>query len=81
MIRKRIILAATAAFVFVLSAHSARIGSAAPDFHGTDSNGKTESLDQYRGKFVVLEWHNHDCPYTIKHYRSGNMQSLQKQPP
>ena len=51
----------------------------APDFHGTDSNGKTQSLDQYKGKYVVLEWHNHDCPYTIKHYKSGNMQSLQKE--
>jgi peroxiredoxin len=61
------------------SARAAQVGSPAPDFHGTDSNGKTQSLDEYRGKFVVLEWHNHDCPYTIKHYESGNMQSLQKQ--
>src|SRR5271156_5424030 len=61
------------------SAGAAQIGNPAPDFHGTDSNGKTQSLDQYRGKFVVLEWHNHDCPYTMKHYESGNMQSLQKQ--
>jgi peroxiredoxin len=61
------------------SARAAQIGSQAPDFHGTDSSGKTQSLDQYRGKFVVLEWHNHDCPYTVKHYQSGNMQSLQKQ--
>jgi peroxiredoxin len=81
MNRKRIVLAATAAvaFVFTLSARSAQIGSQAPDFHGTDSNGKTESLDQFRGKYVVLEWHNHDCPYTIKHYKSGNMQNLQKE--
>jgi peroxiredoxin len=62
-----------------LSGLAAQIGTQAPDFHGTDSNGKTQSLDQYRGKFVVLEWHNHDCPYTMKHYESGNMQSLQKQ--
>jgi hypothetical protein len=34
---------------------------------------------KYRGEYVVLEWHNHDCPYTMKHYESGNMQSLQKQ--
>ncbi len=63
----------------LLRLRAAQIGSPAPDFHGTDSNGKTQSLDQYRGKFVVLEWHNHDCPYTMKHYESGNMQSLQKQ--
>ena len=61
------------------SAGGAQIGSPAPDFHGTDSNGKAQSLDEYRGKYVVLEWHNHDCPYTVKHYQSGNMQSLQMQ--
>jgi peroxiredoxin len=66
-------------FVASPSARAAQIGSPAPDFHGTDSNGKIQSLDQYRGKFVVLEWHNHDCPYTMKHYQSGNMQSLQKE--
>jgi hypothetical protein len=77
MNRKRTVMAAMIALTF--SAYAAQIGSQAPDFHGSDSNGKTESLDQYRGKFVVLEWHNHDCPYTVKHYESGNMQSLQKQ--
>jgi peroxiredoxin len=72
-------LAAVLSIVFALPARAAQVGSQAPDFHGTDSNGKTQSLDQYRGKYVVLEWHNHDCPYTVKHYESGNMQSLQKQ--
>jgi len=56
-----------------------RVGAAAPGFTATDSNGKPESLDQYRGKFVVLEWHNQGCPYTKKHYTSGNMQALQKE--
>jgi len=50
----------------------------APDFTGIDSNGSTHSLSQYRGKTVVLEWTNHDCPYVRKHYQSGNMQKLQK---
>jgi len=76
-------LAAIVAAVLTLAsttpARAIQVGAPAPDFHGTDSNGKTQSLDQYKGKYVVLEWHNHDCPYTIKHYRSGNMQSLQKQ--
>src|ERR1700759_4260103 len=79
MKRQRIVLATMFAFLFATSARSAQIGSQAPDFHATDSNGKTQSLDQYKGKYVVLEWHNHDCPYTIKHYKSGNMQSLQKE--
>ena len=56
-----------------------RIGAPAPEFKATDSNGNAESLDQYRGKYVVLEWHNQGCPYTRKHYTSGNMQSLQKE--
>lgn len=56
-----------------------KVGSPAPDFAGTDSNGKMESLDQYRGKYVVLEWHNQGCPYTRKHYESGNMQALQQE--
>jgi peroxiredoxin len=75
----RVLIAAMVALTFVPAASAAQVGSAAPDFRGTDSNGKTQSLDQYRGKYVVLEWHNHDCPYTVKHYESGNMQSLQKQ--
>jgi peroxiredoxin len=76
-------LAAIVAAVLTLAsttpARAAQVGAAAPDFHGTDSNGKNQSLAQYKGKYVVLEWHNHDCPYTIKHYKSGNMQSLQKE--
>jgi peroxiredoxin len=60
------------------AAMAVKVGDAAPDFKGTDSNGKTQSLDQYRGRYVVLEWHNHDCPFTKKHYEGGNMQSLQK---
>ena len=55
------------------------MGAPAPDFTATDSNGKTDSLDQFHGKYVVLEWHNQGCPFTKKHYTSGNMQSLQKE--
>ncbi|MGE0205909.1 MAG: redoxin domain-containing protein [Hyphomicrobiaceae bacterium] len=54
------------------------VGKPAPDFTGTDSNGKTVKLSSLKGKIVVLEWTNHDCPYTVKHYKSGNMQALQK---
>lgn len=56
-----------------------RVGEAAPAFTATDSRGQTQSLSQYRGKYVVLEWHNQGCPYTRKHYVSGNMQNLQKE--
>jgi peroxiredoxin len=61
------------------SALAVKVGDPAPDFTGIDSNGKTLSLSQYKGKYVVLEWSNRDCPYTRKHYTSGNMQSLQKE--
>jgi peroxiredoxin len=54
-------------------------GAPAPDFKGTDSNGGTHTLSQYRGKYVVLEWANKGCPYDQKHYLSGNMESLQKE--
>ena len=57
----------------------AKVGEAAPDFTATASNGKTFRLSDYRGKYVVLEWHNNGCPYVGKHYNSGNMQRLQKQ--
>ena len=61
------------------SAQEVRVGSPAPNFTATDSRGQTESLSQFRGKYVVLEWHNQGCPYTKKHYDSGNMQALQKE--
>lgn len=56
-----------------------RVGAPAPSFSATDSRGQAQSLSQYRGKYVVLEWHNQGCPFTRKHYGSGNMQSLQKE--
>lgn len=65
--------------IFVLTtAFAAKVGEAAPDFTGTDSNGQSHKLSAYRGKYVILEWHNQGCPYTKKHYDTGNMQKLQK---
>jgi peroxiredoxin len=60
-------------------ADEARVGSPAPAFTAADSKGQTVSLAELRGKYVVLEWHNQGCPYTRKHYVSGNMQALQKE--
>lgn len=56
-----------------------KVDQAAPDFTATASNGKTLRLSDYRGKYVVLEWHNNGCPFVGKHYNSGNMERLQKQ--
>ncbi|MBK8908565.1 MAG: thioredoxin family protein [Rhodospirillales bacterium] len=54
------------------------VGAPAPAFSATDSNGNDHALADYRGRVVVLEWTNHDCPYVGKHYGAGNMQALQK---
>ena len=54
------------------------IGSTAPAFRVTDDTGAMRSLADYRGKFVVLEWHEKCCPYVTKHYRGGAMQARQK---
>ena len=54
------------------------VGQAAPNFSLPDADGKTRSLNQYRGKTVVLEWTNHECPYVKKHY-SGSMQAQQRE--
>jgi len=60
-------------------AASATVGKPAPEFTLTDTNGKTHKLSDSKGKYVVLEWINHQCPFVKKHYDSGNMQALQKE--
>ena len=57
---------------------NAPAGKPAPAFTVSDLSGKPVSLADYKGKTVVLEWHNFGCPFVQKHYRSGNMQALQK---
>jgi hypothetical protein len=54
-----------------------QIGQPAPEFAAQDSKGAQVQLKQYHGKTVVLEWTNADCPFSRKHYSSGNMQSVQ----
>ncbi|MBS0539549.1 MAG: redoxin domain-containing protein [Proteobacteria bacterium] len=68
-----LVLAPAAAFA------AADLGKAAPAFTTTDSNGKSWSLADLKGKVVVLETTNHDCPYVGKHYRSANMQTQQRE--
>jgi peroxiredoxin len=55
------------------------VGSTAPDFSLPDATGSAHSLAQYKGKYVVLEWFNPECPFVKKHYGSDNMQKLQDQ--
>ncbi len=74
----RTVLVTTILIVLSVPLRAVRVGETAPDFAATDSNGQSHTLSAYRGKFVVLEWHNRDCPYTHKQYASGNMQQLQR---
>jgi len=55
------------------------IGERAPEFMGVDSKGNPVSLSDFTGKPLILEWTNHRCPYVKKHYKSGNMQRIQRQ--
>jgi peroxiredoxin len=57
-------------------AQAASTGAAAPSFTGTGSDGKTYNLSDFAGKWVVLEWHNQDCPFVKSQY-AGKMQKLQ----
>lgn len=81
--RRALILAAPLAISLAVTAlpvsAEPRIGQMAPDFTGVDASGKTRTLSELRGKTVVLEWTNHDCPFVGKHYSTGNMQRLQKE--
>ena len=68
------LLAVTAGLSFA----GTEIGKPAPNFSLPDTIGKTHTLADLKGKYVVLEWYQPDCPFVRKHYRSGNMQALQK---
>jgi peroxiredoxin len=76
--KKRSPLAITLFALAVPAFAAAPAGQPAPAFNVTDLDGKVVNLADYQGKTVVLEWHNFGCPFVQKHYRSGNMQGLQK---
>lgn len=54
------------------------VGEQAPDFSVVDANGNVHSLSDFEGKYVILEWLNHGCPFVRKHYDGNNMQEMQK---
>ena len=72
------IFALFAALALTASAFAVEIGKPAPDFSATDINGKTIKLSDYKGKIVVLESYNSDCPFCHNHYATGAMQELQR---
>ena len=67
-----------AAMTFATATFAVETGKPAPDFTGTDINGKTVKLSDYAGKIVVIESYNSDCPFCHNHYKTGAMQALQK---
>src|SRR5512140_3744115 len=77
--RKPVILMLAVAAALVISTlplDAVKIRVPAPAFAATDTKGKKHTLAQFRGRWVVLEWHNNGCPYVQRHY-AGNMQALQ----
>lgn len=75
---KTLLFALVSASVTVAPALAApQIGKAAPDFKLNDLNGRVVTLSQFKGKTVVMEWNNPECPFVKKHYDTGNMQKTQ----
>lgn len=72
------LLTAALAFAPIAAIASPAVDQPAPAFTAATADGKTLDLSSLRGKTVVLEWTNHECPFVKKHYDGGNMQSLQK---
>jgi peroxiredoxin len=70
---------AIAAAAAPITTHASKVGAPAPEFKGTDSKGQVRNLSDFKGKWVVLEWHNEGCPYVRKHYGGNNMQKLQQE--
>src|ERR1700735_2798457 len=68
-----------AALVLAASAMAVEVGKPAPDFTGTDINGKTIKLSDYKGKIVVIESYNSDCPFCMTQYKTGATQDLQRE--
>ena len=71
-------VAIVALAAFASAAFAVEIGKPAPDFAATNINGKSVKLSDYKGKIVILESYNQDCPYCHNHYHTGAMQELQR---
>jgi peroxiredoxin len=74
---KKLILILATTLLSSFAFADAKVGTPAPDFAVMDAQGKPQNLKDYKGKYVILEWYNKDCPYVRKHYDSKNMQKLQ----
>jgi peroxiredoxin len=82
VVPRRVLMLGSAALALMPAASFAAspdLGKPAPVFTAVDSNGKSWSLADLKGKVVVLETTNHDCPYVRKHYNGKNMQTQQRE--
>ncbi len=77
MIKKSVVLFLLL-FTVITFSQDAKLNEIAPNFKLVDSNGKEHPLSDFKGKLVVLEWINYECPFVKKHYDSKNMQTLQE---
>lgn len=75
---KNILITTLAGAFGLVAVHAAEINQPAPDFTAKTVMGESVSLADFKGKVVVLEWVNFDCPFVKKHYAGGNMPSLQQ---
>ena len=76
---KILIAGAATLAAFNIGLAAVEVGKAAPDFTLTDINGNQHSLSAFKGRTVVLEWVNPECPFVIKHYdKSGNLPKTQQ---
>ena len=78
MIKTLLIAGGLLAVTAGLSCAAPEVGKAAPNFSLPDTDGKTRSLADFKGKYVVLEWYQPDCPFVRKHYRSGNINATRR---
>jgi len=76
---KSLVLATLAGALALATVSAKEVGKTAPEFSAKDVKGTSVSLADQRGKVVVLEWVNFDCPFVKKHYSGGNMQKLQSE--
>ena len=74
---KKLVLLSALCLLPALRRAEAVVGKPAPDFKAADINGKTHQLSDYKGKIVVIEEYNLDCPFCANHFKTGAMQELQ----
>ena len=77
--RLKALVLASLLFAATGASAAVKVGQPAPDFTLAGADGKSHTLSAHKGKYVVLEWTNHECPFVKKHYKSGNMQAQQKE--